>query len=93
MRQELKMRIDEKLFSMYSLEGKKGKSRGDENCLKVHNEGNWNPSKENEGKTGKWQEIMRIPGITPNGLILVSNIFKTFITCCYSLNSNRSNLS
>lgn len=60
--------------------GKKGKGRGDENFLKEDNEGNWNPNKENQDKSGKWQEIKRIPGITPNELILASHVFKIFIT-------------
>lgn len=62
------------------LGGKKGKGRGDENFLKEDNEGNWNPNKENQDKSGKWQEIKRIPGITPNELILANHVFKIFIT-------------
>lgn len=33
---------------------KKDKGKGDGNCLKMDTEGNWNPSKEDGEKTGKW---------------------------------------
>lgn len=77
MRQELKERTREKLFWEYSLEEKKAKAEVMKIAWRWIMKGIGIPVRKMKRKQENGKRLWRF---TPNGLILVSHVFNTFIT-------------